>query len=436
MKRIVSAIAAFSLCFGAMSALAAVPQVPEDASSIYIANGGLYKINKTNGAVSPLLEETPRDVYVKDGNIYCVMARELPETSEWIDSAYRLNTDGTVDELLSGDADVDVFRMNDDFWYYTTYDADVETSTVFKENSESFTVNGRVMDIDWKNYIAYSYRTITDGDNPHREVMSKDIAGCEEEVYTEDFDYPEYIYNYCVNGRLFSKTYYDNTAYLYSRTANSMVREQLLEDFLDYAVSDDARYIYYSRDNGTAVEVLRYDLETKETVTIIDSTDDFAMVEDCIYSFNANHHEIYTLDGELIGSAALGGAESVNTLELTIGSDSMLVNGQMQQLNQPPVIISDRTMVPVRAITEGLGGAVEWDGETRTVSIDKDGKRIEIVIDSDIAKVNGADVPLDAPAVIENETTLVPIRFISEEFGCNVGWNGETQTVTIVSEVN
>ncbi len=109
----------------------------------------------------------------------------------------------------------------------------------------------------------------------------------------------------------------------------------------------------------------------------------------------------------------------------------VLVNDVPVVFDQPPIIKNDRTLVPLRAIFEALGAEVTWDETTRTVYSQKDDTTAALTIDSDKLVVNGTARPLDVPAVIINNRTLVPVRAVSEAFSCNVSWNGETRTVAI-----
>lgn len=120
-----------------------------------------------------------------------------------------------------------------------------------------------------------------------------------------------------------------------------------------------------------------------------------------------------------------------NTIVLTIGSKKASVFGEEVENDVAPIIRNDRTMLPIRFIAEALGADVEWDNDTRTVTVSADDIEIVITIDSDTAVVNGESVKLDSPAFIENDRTYLPIRFISENLGAKVEWNEETKTVTI-----
>lgn len=97
----------------------------------------------------------------------------------------------------------------------------------------------------------------------------------------------------------------------------------------------------------------------------------------------------------------------------------------------PPQIVEDRTVVPVRVIGEALGAQVDWDGETRQVTITRRGEVVVLTIDSTEALVNGRPVTLSVAAQIIDDRTMVPLRFVGEAFGDTVDWDGETRTVRI-----
>jgi len=105
-------------------------------------------------------------------------------------------------------------------------------------------------------------------------------------------------------------------------------------------------------------------------------------------------------------------------------------NGDALTCDVEPYIENSRTLIPVR-MAEQLGYKVEWKGETREVTLEKKGKSILLKIDSNIAEVDGDEVEMDVPAKIKENRTFVPVRFVSENFGYFVDWDGETRTVVI-----
>ncbi len=111
----------------------------------------------------------------------------------------------------------------------------------------------------------------------------------------------------------------------------------------------------------------------------------------------------------------------------------VVLEGTEIEFDQPPVIISDRTMVPVRAIYEALGAEVSWDGATRTASGTKTGITVSFTIDEAKVVINYNEVEIDAPAVIVNDRTLVPVRALAEGFGVTVDWDAATRTVKLTN---
>ncbi|NPV88089.1 hypothetical protein HPY42_00995 [Coprothermobacteraceae bacterium] len=118
-------------------------------------------------------------------------------------------------------------------------------------------------------------------------------------------------------------------------------------------------------------------------------------------------------------------------ITLKIGSTAMEVNVDTIKLDAAPYIKNSRTMVPLRAIAESLGADVQWDGATKTVTIKLGDTQIRLVVGQNTAYVDGQAVTLDVAPEIKNSRTFVPVRFITEAFGCTVNWDAATKTVKI-----
>ncbi len=112
---------------------------------------------------------------------------------------------------------------------------------------------------------------------------------------------------------------------------------------------------------------------------------------------------------------------------------SVKLNGEAIAFDVQPQIINDRTMVPLRAIFEALGATVEWDGDTRTVTSTKGEITIKLTIGENKLYKNDAAVELDVPGQIVDDRTLVPVRAISEAYECEVEWEADTRTVLITT---
>lgn len=96
-----------------------------------------------------------------------------------------------------------------------------------------------------------------------------------------------------------------------------------------------------------------------------------------------------------------------------------------------PQIIDGRTMVPVRAIFEGVGAQVNWEESTKRVTGNMAGIEVVMSIDSDVAVVNGNNVQMDCSPLIIDGRTFAPARYVAEAFGCSVEWDSENKTVNI-----
>jgi len=124
------------------------------------------------------------------------------------------------------------------------------------------------------------------------------------------------------------------------------------------------------------------------------------------------------------------------TIVLQVDNPVMTVNGKeinIDENNTSPVIVSGRTLVPVRAIIEEFGGNAEWNGNTREVALSYKDNVIKMTIDSLTAYLNNEEYTLDtAPAMI-NGRTMLPIRFIAENFGFSTEWEENGRTITIIN---
>ncbi|MHB8308445.1 MAG: stalk domain-containing protein [Candidatus Desulforudaceae bacterium] len=111
----------------------------------------------------------------------------------------------------------------------------------------------------------------------------------------------------------------------------------------------------------------------------------------------------------------------------------VLVDGSTLNFSVPPRMEQGTTLVPLRGIFEALGASVVWDGATQTVDASRGDTQIKLQIGSKTAYRNGQAVSLSVPGKVVDGSTLVPLRFVSEALGANVGWDGATQTITITS---
>ncbi len=115
----------------------------------------------------------------------------------------------------------------------------------------------------------------------------------------------------------------------------------------------------------------------------------------------------------------------------------LVVDGNTVKTEEmPPVILNGRTMVPAREFFEQLGATVSWDNDSKRVIIEYNGEKIILKINSKTVYIgaNSASISASDPAPkIINDKTMIPVRFVAEEFGFDVKWVNETRTVNITS---
>lgn len=104
-------------------------------------------------------------------------------------------------------------------------------------------------------------------------------------------------------------------------------------------------------------------------------------------------------------------------------------------MDAQPKIINGSTLVPIRAINTALKGETKWNQSTQQVEILKDGYKITLVIGKNSALVNGKVVKLIAPAQVISNRTYVPLRFISEYLGHDVKWDSASQRILIDTDL-
>jgi len=128
-----------------------------------------------------------------------------------------------------------------------------------------------------------------------------------------------------------------------------------------------------------------------------------------------------------------------HNISLQVGSKEMVHNLSSIQLDAPPIIVNDRTLVPLRAIAEAFNAQVNWNPDTKQVTVKIGDKTILLTIGNPKASVNGQPVYIDPQnpqvvPIISNSRTMVPLRFIAETMGATVEWNPVFKSIYISYE--
>ena len=225
----------------------------------------------------------------------------------------------------------------------------------------------------------------------------------------------------------------DRYQYVAKNTATGEI-EFITNDSCNYGAIDYPSRTYlkltFDKENGIlkAYTLLKQDPESYEEPQYLEG---YEYIADGTY-FSRTHYDggnLWDWTAPYIKEAAPV-SESDNEIYPTA---SVKINGESIEFDQPPIIVNSRTLVPLRAIFNALGATVEWDDSTKTVTSTKDGTVITVTIGDDKLYINQDVVVLDVPAMIVNSRTLVPVRAVSEAFGCIVSWDDSIKTVLLTT---
>lgn len=122
---------------------------------------------------------------------------------------------------------------------------------------------------------------------------------------------------------------------------------------------------------------------------------------------------------------------------LKIGDRAAFLNRELKQLDEPPLILSGVTFVPLRFIGEAFGAKVDWYKEESKIVISNGDITLIMWIGKDIAKLNDKELKLEAlPFISKSGRTFVPLRIIGEAFGAEVLWDAKNKTISIKLKVD
>lgn len=117
-----------------------------------------------------------------------------------------------------------------------------------------------------------------------------------------------------------------------------------------------------------------------------------------------------------------------NAVSVNLNGEAVTFTGQQ------PVIVENRTLIPLRGVFEKMGYSVEWEANTKTALLTSGDTSVSVSANSSQFIVNGQVKSLDVPAQILNGSMMLPLRAIGESAGANVTWNGATKTVEISTD--
>lgn len=124
-------------------------------------------------------------------------------------------------------------------------------------------------------------------------------------------------------------------------------------------------------------------------------------------------------------------SEPKNQVKLTIGKKAITVNGTSLTIDQAPTIVDGNTLVPIRFVTEAIGGQVDWYEPERRVSVKRGGQMMDFWLGQTDYVADGKRKTAEVSPELMNERTMVPLRVLSEHFGWKVTWDEKTRSITL-----
>ncbi|MGW8957975.1 N-acetylmuramoyl-L-alanine amidase [Paenibacillus sp. NPDC055715] len=100
-----------------------------------------------------------------------------------------------------------------------------------------------------------------------------------------------------------------------------------------------------------------------------------------------------------------------------------------------PEMVNGKVMIPLRVVGEQLGYQFKWEPQAYKISIQKNSTDMSMYVGRTSADVNGTTVNLDAPPVMRGNSTMVPLRFVGEQMGLKVDWNNKNKSVNLSQKV-
>ncbi len=221
--------------------------------------------------------------------------------------------------------------------------------------------------------------------------------------------------------------------------------------------SIDEKNMYYSSKNTlNCLDITSGSVRWEQTMDsdVINNTSTqklvYASTKTSLYKINSNDGVILSKfgnGGELLAIAygkifvlkdntLICYGDRPETLSYTLGEGKYKADQEEREIDTPPSIINSRTYLPAKYVVEPLGGSVTWDAKDKKVTCILGDKTIELWVNNPTATVNGKQLQIDpnnpkVTPIIMNGRTMVPVRFLAENLGCEVKWIAETKTIIL-----
>lgn len=312
-----------------------------------------------------------------------------------------------------------------------------------KANYKIERVDKSTKDANGSYELWYDKVVLTDDNEIAKKINEQIEADCQS--FFEANEYDPYSYNFPHD------PFYCKTTSEVTQSENGILSIRLAEN-INVGQSENFSAITFE-------SAMSFNLRTGEKLKLTDvlsmnETEAEDYIKSCTYahinadpsSFNPNakelasdtdlkYYDFYVKDDSIFfcwGYNFLASASfPCTTVECPIVKIKVKLNGEYLVFDQPPQIINDRTMVPVRAIFEAMGYTVDWNGAEQTVYADHGTRSIQMTVGSKDMYLSGAQKTFDVSPINLSGRILVPARAVAELSGYMVDWNQDTLTVDI-----
>ncbi|MDD4688736.1 MAG: copper amine oxidase N-terminal domain-containing protein, partial [Eubacteriales bacterium] len=185
----------------------------------------------------------------------------------------------------------------------------------------------------------------------------------------------------------------------------------------DSSTNYDTHDIYLSNDNIYFVKIR----------CPSDVADKYYLPFEIIYVTEYGDKLLFNTEDDILAVSKQQVYDELNRLK---EAPRVKLNDKILGFSSPPVIENDRTLVPMRFLFEQMGAEVEWNEATESAIVTQNNETVMFSLNDAEASVNNKPVTMDVPARLINDKTMVPLRFLSEELGYTVEWDENTNMVT------
>ena len=153
-----------------------------------------------------------------------------------------------------------------------------------------------------------------------------------------------------------------------------------------------------------------------------------------IISLLMSYSIAYAAETDTATETKAAGSSQKIEIAFKVGDDVLKINGKEVQVEKP-FVTNGTTLVPLRVITEAFGAEVIWNESDQSITLKYSDVIIKLTINSKEAYVDAKMTTILEAPVIVNDKTMVPLRFITENFGADVKYDDKTEQITVVKEV-